>query len=116
MLLPATGEPFDIQRLDETVEKAGFELLGVELAVRGRLERLPGPGGAEVPAIEVDTLDQHFALVEGDSEHEREVWARLSPRLDERGATLLIRGRPHPHAVGPLGLFVTDFRFLETSG
>ena len=113
VLLPPDGRALRVDELEETAEKAGFELLGVDLEVRGRLERVRGPHGEDVPAVAVECTGQSFAILEGDTDREHEAWARLSPHLEEPGAIVSVRGRVHRHEGGPLGIFVRDFRLMD---
>ncbi len=113
ILLPPLGEPLHPDQLEEAVKKAGFELLGLELEVRGRLGHVRSPNGDDVPAVEVDSTGQSFAILEGDSDREREAWARLSPNLESRNSSISVRGRVHRHEGGPTGLFVNDFQMLD---
>ena len=99
--------------LENAIAKAGFELLGLELEVRGRLGRARGPTGDEFPSLKVESTGQSFALLEGDSDREHEAWARLSPHLDREGAAVWVRGGVHRHEEGPTGLLVNDFRMQD---
>ena len=113
ILLPPEGEPVDTGQLAEAVKKAGFELLRLELEVRGRLGHVRSPDGDEIPAVEVESTGQSFAILEGDSDREHAAWARLSPSLESPDSSISVRGRVHRHEGGPTGLFVNDFRMLD---
>ena len=113
VLLPPEGQALRVEQLEEAVKKAGFELLGVELEVRGRLSHVVGPNGDELPAVEVESTGQSFAIFEGDTDREHEAWARLSPHLESPGSSISLRGRVHRHETGPTGLLVNDFRLLD---
>lgn len=113
VLLPPEGQELRVSELEKTVEKAGFELLGVELEVQGRLTYVTTSIGEEVPAVKVEGSGQSFAVLEGDSDREGRAWARLSPHLENRGSILTVRGRVHSHEGGPVGLFVNDFRLPD---
>ena len=113
ILLPPSGEPLHTDQLEDAVKKAGFELLGLELEVRGRLGHVRSPDGNEVLAVEVDSTGQSFVILEGDSDREHEVWARLSSNLGSPDSSISVRGRVHWHEGGPTGLFVNDFRMLD---
>ena len=113
ILLPPLGEPLHPDQLKEAVKKAGFELLGLELEVRGRLGYVRLPNGDELPAVEVESTGQSFAILAGDSDREHEAWARLSPRLENPDSSVSVRGRVHRHEGGPTGIFVNDFRMLD---
>ncbi|TDJ68336.1 MAG: hypothetical protein E2O39_13340 [Planctomycetota bacterium] len=112
-LLPPEGQAFRVEELEEAVEHAGFELLGVESHVRGRLGHARGLDGAEIPAVKVESTGQSFVLIEGDSDRAHEAWARLSPNLEHPNSSISVRGRVHRHEAGPTGLVVNDSRMLD---
>lgn len=114
VLLPPEDQELRIPELEEAVENAGFELLGVELEVQGRLTPALGPSGERLPSVEVESTGQSFAILEGDSDREHEAWARLFPHLDNApSSSIWLRGRVHSHETGPTALFVNDFRWPD---
>lgn len=112
-LEPPADSPLDLSAVDEAVRQAGFELLGVQLDLQGRLR--PAGGGRDGPELELVRSGQRILLLEGGSDGQREAWSRLSTQLDREGLSLRIRGPAHEHVDGPLALTVGEFEVVGQS-
>jgi len=113
VLLPPEGRQLRVSELEKAVENAGFELLGVELEVQGRLAHIRTSMGEELPAVKVEATGQVFVILEGDSDREHEAWAGLSPHFKDYSSVMMVRGRVHQHEEGPVGIFLNDFRTAD---
>ncbi len=110
--LPEAGEPLDLAAVKEAVDRAGFELLWLELEVEGTLSRARDPDGNERPGLTVASTGQRFLLYPAESEQERAGYARVVEWLDAPESRVVIHGRAHSHTGGPPALTVQEVRML----
>ena len=108
-LVPEAERPLDLEALDQAVQQAGFELLELELRLRGALSSVPDPEGGERPAVTIAASGQRFLLHAGATDDERDVFARLEAELGDSPRAVEVYGRAH----GGAGLSVQDFQWLE---
>ena len=110
--LPKAGEPLDLAAVKDAVYQAGFELLWLELDVRGSLGRRTDPNGEERPAVRVADTGQTFLLVAGDSGQDRDAFGLVLEWLDDASSAVVVRGGAHSHPGGPPVITVQDFRVV----
>ncbi len=110
--LPREEEAIDLEAVGNAVDQAGFELLGVELQVRGHVSRTTDRDGAERVALTVPSTGQRFLLLPGESDEERRGYARLSEWIDEPERVIVVRGRAHAHEGAAPALTVWVFQVL----
>ena len=113
MFLPAEGSPLDLEELKRSVQETGFELLELELRLRGALASARDAEGGARPAVRVASTGQRFLLFAGDTEAERSAYARLTEWLGDSPPVVEVLGRARAHPGADAGLSVREFRLLE---
>lgn len=107
--LPQVGGPLDLTAVEAAVTEAGFGLLWLDLELLGELSRTQDGDGSAQPALTVGTTGQRFLLYPGESDEEREGYARLTQWLDQPEQAVTVRGRAHAHRTALPALTVREF-------
>lgn len=104
-----------LEALEAAARKAGFELQGTELVLKGRLVRVQGPE-EEVLGLKVPGTGQTFYLGPGDTGETRRNYSEVLKRMETGVTRMRVRGPAHAHPRSSPGLAISEFKVLGTGG
>lgn len=98
--------------INAAVDDAGFELLWLELQLRGTLHSSSRENDDGRLTLMVTGTAQKFLVDSGVTDAERDAYAQLSPWIDQPERLILLRGRANAHPGTLPAITVLDARLL----
>jgi len=106
------GQQLDLPALKKAATDSGFELMWIELVLRGSLISVKGPDHGESLAIHLARTGQTVFLGPGDSEKTRSNFRKAAGWAAQGLTYLEIRGRAHAHPGAAPGMTISMVKKL----